>query len=64
MIYDTPAQKLGCINVFINEKLVNSQLKKEIKFYWSQPDEYNWGDILSGSSETCPGEVRRRAGCM
>ena len=31
MIYDTPAQKLGCINVFINEKLVNSQLKKEIE---------------------------------
>ena len=31
MIYDTPAQKLGCVNVFINEKLVNSQLKNEIK---------------------------------
>ena len=31
MIYDTPAKKLGCVHVFINVKLVNSQLKNEIE---------------------------------
>lgn len=60
--YDTPAQKLGCINAFVNKKLINSQLKKEIEVLLGANLRIITGrQSLRKLSETCPGEVRRRS---